>query len=205
MKYRRYGKFRFKNYAGNLIVLTCGFLLAVACSFIDADVLPCCFIFGAILVFSPLLILRPYSEWFSIQEHSIYTYQRGSISEIELPENCTLILSNASLGFQVSRLYRLRDRYAVSILRDISPERVLGTLHTYYAQNYTNTTIERDFPAYFVYSCVYDREILAQLLEQGAARIIVPAKLADRFDLSMAKCEILADQGLDQERPNIQP
>lgn len=195
VKYRRYGKFRFKNHAGNLIVLTCGFLLAVACSFIDADILPCCFILGAMLGLSPLLILRPYFEWFSIQEHSICTYQRGRTSEIELPENCTLVLSNASLGFQASRLYRLKDRYAISILRVIPTEKVLETLHTYYAQNYTNTTIERDFPAYFVYSCVYDREILAQLLEQGAARIIVPAKLADRFDLSMIKCEILVDQG----------
>ena len=198
VKYRRYGKFCFKNHAGNLIVLTCGFLLAVACSFIDADVLPCCVIFGAMLGLSPLVILWPYSEWFSIQDHSICTYQRGRTSEIELPENCTLILSNASLGFQVSRRYRLKDRYAISILRVIPTEKVLETLHTYYAQNYANTTIERDFPAYFVYSCVYDREILAQLSEQGIARVIVPAKLANRFDLRMIKCEVFVDRGFDE-------
>jgi len=185
----------FQNFGADLIGLTCLLCMSVAGLFLRIGALRC-ILCGIVCVCCLLSIFLPHSERFTIQRNSIRTYRLGYASEIEMPRSCTLILSDAGLGVPFSiQSYRLKDRYAISILRDISQERILQILHANRAQNYTNATIERDFPAYFVYSCVYDRDILARLLEQGAARIIVPAKLADRFDLSMSKCEILADQG----------
>mgnify|MGYP004497599237 FL=1 len=195
MKYRRYGKFRFENYTGALISLVGLLSVAIVCFFMKIEVVPSSMC-GILCIVSLMWILSPYSEWFVIQAHSMCTYSLWLGSQIELPEGCTLIITEASISFPLSiQAFHLKERYAVSILRGVSLKETLKTMHRCNATGYTNITIERDFAYSFVYSFVYEREAFAELLGQGAAQVIIPESLAGRLDLGIVRCEIFVDQG----------
>lgn len=190
MEHRRYGKLRLGDYKFTLAGIGGIVLLAVACFVLDCGLCYSVYLisFAAVWV---ALIVWPYLERFTVEDHLIVSRRFRHVSEIVLPPDSVLVFTQADIRDTFSvQSYFLKGKYAVSILSGISLENILQTLHANRARKYTNASIENSFSYHFLYSFVYEQDTFAQIVKQGVSRIVIPESLTDQFDIKTLKCDV---------------
>lgn len=202
MLYRRYGKFRFRDYTSAWFIIAFLFVLVV---------------FGFLtntpfyLLIWPLLLLmvmawsiyKATSECFFISGNTITIIQGRKKQKVTIPSEPTLIVSYADvcppLAKRIScgnQTYMLKGRYAISILQQIPLETAFERLHQNYARKYTNSTVEEDFEEYFyVYGFVGTQDILNKLISDRNCQIIIPETLTHQISIDLYQTNVHIDAG----------
>ena len=201
MKYRRYGKFRFRDYTIAWFAIVFLFVLVVDCFRTDTQFY---------LLIWPLLLLmdmvwsiyRPNSERFLISGDTITIMQGGKKQTVSIPSEPTIIVSYAAVCPPLAkrigdyRAYMLKGRYAISILQKIPLGTAFERLHKNYTRKYTNTTVEACFDEHlFVYSFVGNQEILDKLLSNRNCQIIIPETLLNQISIDSHQINVHIDTG----------
>lgn len=195
MEFNRYGKLYWKDYKFTLASIGGFILLAIVNLALSLPAFYSIFPIAFAIMWA-ILIVRPYMERFAVGDHSIYVHQGKRTHEIHLPSNIVLVISQADIRDTFSvQSYFLRNKYAVSILHSDSLEGVLQTLHANRTMKYTNSTIDAAFTQSFIYSFVYDKDALAQILKHGVSMVILPESLADKVDCAIFECSVFIDKG----------
>lgn len=124
MKNRRYGKFRFGDYAASWGVIALWLLFSIAALVLALPrwmaVLPA--VFAAVRLWA---VLSPQRESFILNRGSVTVFRGGKSRTIDLPPDITIVASYADICPPLTvptpvgnRTHILKDRYAVSILRE---------------------------------------------------------------------------------------
>lgn len=198
MKYRRYGKFRFRNIGEFCITITTLLLFSIIGFIFDAPIFPT-IAFFLMAIGKAIGVLLPYRESFTL-EHDRIVINDGKES-ISLSSPLVLIVSYADLctsfAKKVSignRTYMLKDSYSVSILKDISLQDTLNILHSGHGFIYTNCWVEEIFKNNFVYSFVFNKDVLEALRVHTDCIVIIPASVMDLVDTSCLGNKIYIDE-----------
>ena len=202
MKYRRYGKFRLRDYTSAWLAIVFLFILVVVGFLTDTQFY---------LLIWPLLLLmimawsiyKPNNERFMISGDTITIIQGRKEQKISIPSEPTLVVSYADvcppLAKRISygnQTYMLKGRYAISILQKIPLETALMRLHQNYARKYTTSTVEECFDEHlYVYSFVGNQEILDKLLANRNCRIIIPETLLNQISIDLHQINVHIDTG----------
>lgn len=195
MEFNRYGKLYWKDYKYTFVSI-CGFiLLAIVCFAIELA-----FSYGFfVIVFAimwTILIVHPYRERFTVCDHFILVRQGKHTHEIPLPPNIIVVFSQADIRDTFSvQSYLLRNKYAISLLRNNSLEDILQILHANRAKKYTNSSIEAASTHSLIYSFVYNEYAFTQILKHGVSKVIIPESLVNQIDLSAFGCSVFIDEG----------
>ncbi len=202
MKYRRFGKFRFRDYTSAWFAIVFLFVVVIFGFLTDTQFY---------LLIWPLLFLmnmawsiyKPNSERFLISGNTITIMQGRKKQEVSIPSEPTLIVSYADvcppLAKRISygnQTYMLKGRYAISILQKIPLETVFERLHKKYMCKYTNTTVEACFGEYLcVYSFVGNQEMFDKLLANRNCQIIIPETLLNQISIDLHQIDVHIDTG----------
>lgn len=195
MEFNRYGKLCWKDYKFTLASIGGFILLAIASLALGLAFSYSVFAMAFAIVWT-ILILRPYRERFSVGDHFILVRQGKHTHEVPFPPDIILVLSQADIRDTFSvQSYFLRNKYAVSLLRSDPLEDMLQILHANRVKKYTNSTIGAAFAHSFIYSFVYNKDALAQILKNGVSMVIIPESLVDQVDRSIFECSVFIDKG----------
>ena len=202
MKYRRYGKFRFRDYTSAWLVIVFLFVLVVVGFLTDTQFY---------LLIWPLLLLmimawsiyKPNSERFLISGDTITIMQGRKKQKVSIPSEPTLVVSYADVCPPLAKrmsygnqTYMLKGRYAISILQKIPLETALVRLHQNYTRKYTTSTVEACFDEYlYVYSFLGNQEILDKLLADRNCQIIIPETLLNQVSIELHQINVHIDTG----------
>ncbi len=198
MKYRRYGKFKFRNIGILCIPIITLFLISILGFALDAPILPTA-VFFLMAIGKTMEILLPYRESFTIeQDHIVINngkervgFSSPLVIIVSFADLCTSLAKKVSIG---NRTYMLKDSYSVSILQDISLQDTLSILHSGNAFKYTNCWIEEIFKNNFVYSFVFNEAALKKLKVNTDCTVIVPASIIDLIDTNCLGNKIYIDE-----------
>lgn len=204
MEYRRYGKFRFLDY----MHVWCPTILLLAFAIAAILYTPSYLVIGPCLmvIYLPYTVLEPNRERFTIINNSIVTRKGRKTKTIELPDELTLIVSDADIldSFSKNRLglyksYTLKGRYAISILRRDSAENVIRYLHKNGAREYSNTSIELSFCSCFrveeyIYSFVYNQAAFDMLISNRKCQLIIPKSLLKAIAVDSTFADVRVDE-----------
>lgn len=204
MEYRRYGKFQFLDY----MHVWCPTILLLAFAIAAILYTPSYLVIGPCLmvIYLPYTVLEPNRERFTIINNSIVTRKGRKTKTIELPDELTLIVSDADIldSFSKNRLgsYKsntLKGRYAISILRRDSAENVIRYLHKNGAREYSNTSIERSFCSSFrveeyIYSFVYNQAAFDTLISGRKCQLIIPKSLLKAIAVDSTPVDVRVDE-----------
>lgn len=201
MKYRRYGKFHFRDYTSAWFVVVFLFVLVVVGFLTDTQIY---------LLIWPLLLLmimawsiyKPNSEHFLISGDTITIMQGRKEQKVSIPSEPTLVVSYADvcpplakrMGYG-NQTYMLKGRYAISILQKMPLETALVRLHQNYTRKYTTSTVEACFDEYLVYSFVGNQEMLDKLLSNRNCQIIIPETLLNEISIDLHQINVHLDTG----------
>lgn len=200
MKNYRYGIFNASDYCITWISVVFLLLFSVASLILDLS-----FFFVAVPIAYDLIllwkILIPHTEQFVLNKNEIIVYKGKKEYLIALPTKITLVVSYADIcppfAKRISlwnQTHILKDKYAVSILRDISPERVFDTLHQCPAQQYTTSTVQTVFDDYqYIYSFVCNQSLIEKLVARKQCVVIVPQSLFSKVSIDSKKAEVYID------------
>ena len=195
MEFKRYGKLCWKDYKFTLASIGGFILLAIASLVLGLALSYSVFAIAFAIVWT-ILIVRPYGERFTVGDHFILVHQGKHTHEVSLPPDIILVLSQADIRDTFSvQSYFLRNKYAVSLLRSDPLENMLQILHANRVKKYTNSTIDATFAHSFIYSFVYNKDALAQILKHGISMVIIPESLVDQVDRSIFECSVFIDKG----------
>ncbi len=202
MKYRRYGKFRFRDYISAWFAIVFLFVVVVSCFLTGTQfyllIWPLLFIM--IMAWS---VYRPNSERFSISSDTITMIQGRKEQTVSIPSEPTLVVSYADvcppLDKRISAgspAYTLKGRYAISILQKLPLETAFERLHKNYTRRYTNNTVEDCFdePLY-IYSFVGNQELFDELLANRNCQIIIPETLLNQISIDLPPINVHIDIG----------
>ena len=200
--YRRYGKFRLRDYTSAWLVIVFLFVLVVVGFLTDTQFY---------LLIWPLLLLMimawsiymPNSERFLISGDTITIMHGRKKQKVSIPSEPTLVVSYADvcppmakrMGYG-NQTYMLKGRYAISILQKIPFETALAQLHLNYTRKYTNSTVEERFDeSLYVYSFVGNQEMLDKLLANRNCQIIIPETLLNQISIDLHRINVYIDIG----------
>ena len=201
MQQRRYGKFRFRDYAITLIPSF--FLAALAIDGLCSGV-PLLSIIPLLLsVYWIWSIYEINKERFCILDDKLKIVRGNREYEIAIPATPTIVVSYADACTQFEKdhglgdkTYLLNGRFAISILQPIPVEEVLERLHVKHMVRYTNTTVERIFEnSAFIYSFVGSQELMDRLLDSRKCQIIIPESLQKQALINMNEKNVYVDMG----------
>lgn len=143
-----------------------------------------------------IYICLPFFERFRIENNKIIIQKFKKESQIDIPHTPTVVISEADvheiLGHQS---FYLHNKYAITILDNLSLDDALGLLFSRIASHYryTNSTIELQLADHFVYSFAIDKENIKQILEQIDCRVIIPQSLVVSNNLSDLRPNVYID------------
>ncbi len=115
MEHRRYGKLRLGDYKFTLAGIGGMVLLAVACFVLDCGLCYSVYLisFAAVWV---ALIVWPYLERFTVEDHLIVSRRFRHVSEIVLPPDSVLVFTQADIRDTFSvQSYFLKGKYPESL------------------------------------------------------------------------------------------
>lgn len=153
-------------------------------------------IFFAVGIGTLIYIFWPYFERFLIENNRIIIRKFKKESQIDIPHTPTVVISEADvhelLGHQS---FYLHNKYAITILDNLSVDDTLGLLFSRFASHYryTNSTIERQLTDHFVYSFAIDKGNIKQILERINCSVIIPQSLVVSNDLSDLRSNVYID------------
>ena len=194
MNFRRYGSFRITDYWSAWIGIVFLCVISSVGIYRHEYALLCLFSI-AFAIFILLSIVLPNREKFSISKDEIIIKRGKEVRKIVLPTNPILIISYADvcslLDKKVSyanQTYRLKGRYAISILRNMPLELALKRLHQNFARQYTLTTIEVEFDRDdYIYGFVGEPILLDWVLADREYQLIIPESLKDQLEIREQK------------------
>lgn len=203
MEYRRYGKMRMSDYTLSWIVILILLLCSVAGLVFKASVfwviLP---ILLAVIRF--LTIWLPNRETFSIQDGVITARSelRRKVRIIELPQELTLIISLADLcpPFAIRtavdhQTHILKDKYAVTILKQLPLAQALEHLHRNGMRKHSMRSVQNVFDEHqILYSCVCDQTLLGRLTEGRDCLVILPEALAGAVNADLIGAKVYVER-----------
>ena len=201
MKYRRYGKFRFRDYSSTLFGVVFLFVLVVVGFLTDTQFY--------LLIWPLLLIIIMIWSIYSANRECLLilgdtiTIMRGRKNKkVSIPSEPTLVVSYADVfpfAKHVSygnNTYMLKGRYAISILEKMPLETVLARLHQNHTFKYTASTVELSFDeSLYVYSFVGNQELLDKLMSNRNCQIIIPETLLNQIPIDLHQTNIYIDTG----------
>ena len=201
----RYGKFPFKVYSSNLIIVS--IFLAILVIF-----KPEVWYFAILIELIEILkSFFTHYEKYILQENAIISKKMFSEKCIFLPKDLLLIVVKAdvltwgrSFDLKNSRnnVVEYDDRYMICICGNCSVDDALKTIYQLgqrqKEERYYNESIKAAFrkTVYhdFLYSFVYEAEQVQKLVENHDCQIIVPRSLEGKLDLSGLNIPIHVDE-----------
>lgn len=201
MKYRRYGQIRLKDHVSNCCVdLLLAVIGIVGITIGNAEISGAFFI--GISIVDVICTLIPYREKFSVNQTSLMVYKSRTIKEIILPVKMTVVLSYADMCTDlakrvtlVNQTYMLKGEWSISLLEDVSVNKVIERLHGKGAWRYTNCWVEELLKSHFIYSFVCNQSVLEEVLSDKNYTLIIPETLLHKIDIQKIKGEIYIDKG----------
>lgn len=183
MIYWRYGKIRLSDCLPTIVIillsLGVGFVAYALRLFAEGSL----FFIAAFLTF--LSILYPYLERFSIVGNVIISKKLFCSLNIVIPPKSVVVITRADVCPVLSRQsILLKDRFAVSILQDMSLDNALKLIHGKFQSQfmYTNTTIEKTVDEYkFMYSFVLTEGLLKEVLQNTECFLIIPKSVKENI------------------------
>ena len=195
MEFNRYGKLYWKDYKFTLASIGGFVLLAIVNLALSLPLLYSIFPLAFAIIWT-ILIVRPHMERFTVCDHFILVRQGKHTHEIPLPPNIIVVFSQADIRDTFSvQSYLLRNKYAISLLRNNSLEDILQILHANRVKKYTNSSIEAASTHSLIYSFVYNEYAFTQILKHGVSKVIIPESLVNQIDLSSFGCSVFIDEG----------
>lgn len=201
MKYRRYGKFRLKNHVSNC----CMYLLFAGIGIVGitmGDAMISDILFICIPMVDAIVTLIPYREKFLVNQTSLLLYKGRTTEEKFFPAKMTVVLSYADMCTDlakrvslVNQTYMLKGEWAISLLEDVSVNKVIEKLHGKGAWRYTNCWVEELLSSHFIYSFVCNQSVLEEVLSDKNYTLIIPESLLHKIDIQKIKGEIYIDKG----------
>lgn len=187
----RYGKIRLDDYLPSIGLTICPLLIGIVALTAGANFEAGVFFTATVLAL--LNILSPCLECFSIRGNIITTRGLFHSSKKSIPSKSVLIITQADVHEVIGQQsVLLKGRYAVSILRSTPLDTVLKILHGKYPSQflYTNSTIQRSFDEHiFIYSFVFDEELLACVLKNTECLMVIPE--------SIKKCVVIDNMSVE--------
>ncbi len=202
MKNRRFGKFRFRDFGISWIAIALLLLFSVASVVLKLSLL--FVIFPAVYAIIRLVILLvPYCEQFVISRDFITVFWGKKAKTIPLPSKLTLVVSYADIcpplavrTVVANQTHILKDKFAVSILKEMPAEVALEILHRNRAQKYTNSTIQTVFDDYrYIYSFVCNRSLFDELIANRECLLIFPESLIGVISFDQNTINVRIDSG----------
>ena len=202
MKNRRFGKFRFRNFCMSWLAITLLLLFSVASIVLKLSLL--FVIFPAVYAIIWLVILLvPYCEQFVISRDFITVFWGKKAKTIPLPSKLTLVVSYADICPPLAvrtvvgnQTHILKDKFAVSILKEMPAEVALEILHQNRAQKYTNSNIQTVFDDYrYIYSFVCDQSLFDELIANRECLLIIPESLIGVISFDQNTINVRIDSG----------
>lgn len=202
MKYKRYGSFKFQDFWISWLGILVLLLMSVVAIILKMSFffLLCCIGFAAYWMWK---IICPFIEEFSINGNTIIT-QKGKVKqEISIPSKVCLIVSYADIvpPFAIRTSYNkqthiLKNKYAITILRETPLNGTLESLHRNHIEKYTMSSVENVFyGSAFVYSFVCSANLLDDLLVNRTCQLIIPESLLRVCDVNNANAFLYVDHG----------
>lgn len=201
MKYRRYGKIRLKNHLSNCFFDLFFFLFGIL-GIAVGDSAMSGVVFIAISIFDVIYTLIPYTEKFTVNKSNFMVYKGRVTKEINLPAKMTVILSYADMCTDlakrvtlINQTYMLKGEWSISVLEDVSVEKVIKQLHAKGAFRYTNCWVEEKLKQNFVYSFACNQSILEEVLSDKSFTLIIPETLSHMVNIKKLNGDIYIDKG----------
>ena len=199
MKYPRYGKFHFYDYASGLVAIAIYLMLVVVG--LSTDIQRYFLLLPILLAgISAWSIYKPHTEYFTLNTSKI-TAIRGNKSNImDIPDDALFIIAYADVcppiekQIGILKSYFLRDRFSVIILNNSSISDLFKKIHSQYAFRYTNSSVELFAADAFIYSFVCTQEILNRLPIRETHRIIIPESLMHKVAIGK-NATVIVDKG----------
>ena len=201
MKYTRYGKIKLKNHLSNCF-FDLFFLLFGMIGIVNEISIICGIIFVSIAMFDMIHTLLPYKEKFLVNQDTIFVYKNRKIKSLKIPSKVIVVISYADMCTDLAKrvtlynsTYMLKDDFAISLLKDISVEKVVKRLPDNRAWRYTNCWVEHLLNQNFVYSFVCNQSMLEEVLQNKNYSLILPETLLHKIDTKKLKGDIFIDKG----------
>ena len=203
MVYRRYGKFRIKDFKH------IGTIMLIYALFAAAGTL---FKISLELVLIPLigvLALLLYAAYLAFEKIALYENKiviKNLLGkrELILPNELVMILSYADMSAPFTTHYAYGDssisvlpgKYAITLLSNMPIETVVSQLHDgNLISRHTATSVKLSFKrSDFIYSFVCDQHALNTLLDKKGV-IVVPESLLNIFDIKGRSMSVYVDEG----------
>lgn len=201
MIYKKYGKFLFKDYWLNWIIVSIFMMFGIIGI---ANEMPeiYCGIYILIAFVKSISILLPHRERFAINEDGIVVYNGNKVKEIFFPSQFIAIISYADICTnlakkisKVNRTYNLKKRFSISFVQEISLQEALEKLHGKYTYRYTNCWVEELLKQNFIYSFVCNQSMLEEILRNKDFTLIIPETLSNMINIKNIKGDIYVDKG----------
>lgn len=201
MRHNRYGKFKVQDYWINWIFVFLFLLFGIIGIMYEVPLIYCAvYIFIAIV--KTVCVILPHREKFEINNNTFIIYKGKKIKEIKIPSRFIVIISYADICTDlakktslVNRTYMLKQRYAVSFLKDIPLPEVLDKLHGKFVCKYTNCWIEELMKQNYLYGFVCEKDNFEEILLAKRCTLILPETLSDQIDTNAFKCDVYIDKG----------
>ena len=202
MRNRRYGKFRFGDYTASWEVIALWLLFSIAALALALPrwmaVLPA--VFAAVRLWA---VLSPQRESFILNRSSVTVFRGRKSRTVDLPSDITIVVSYADICPPLTvrtpvgnRTHILKDKYAVSILRETPLDAALDGLHRNGMKKYTSSWVQAVFEGCrYVYGFVCDQAMLDELIADRPCLLIIPESLSVKIAVSSAAANVYIDAG----------
>lgn len=194
MFHLRYGLPSIRDCIFTIFLLFALFLLGIASFLLEYYFYGTLFILVTAL--SLMYVLLPFLEFFCIDDHIITTRKYGRVSKKAIPQIPVIIISEADVHEKFGhQSFKLRAKYAVTILDEAPLDTILDQLFREYSPQfkYTNSTIEHSFQTEFIYSFAFNREALEHVLNSSHCLVIIPESLVQLNHLKNLPSNIYID------------
>lgn len=191
MKHYRYGKPKFSDLIGSWISIIVLLLFSITVILLKLPIWLTAFPIILAMIWA-LVILAPYREQFVLHKDKISVISGKKESEFPLPSELTLVISYADVcpPFAIrtpggNETHVLKDKYAVSILREMPLDTALETLHRNRLKKYTTSSIQTVFnDSRYIYSFVCDQSLLDELTAERSCLLIIPKTLSEKVSIN---------------------
>jgi len=202
MRIRRLGTFRFGDYYTSWIAIVLLLLFSIASVVLE---LPFLFVIFPLMYVVIWLgaVLVPHCEQFTISSDVISVFWGKKKRTIHLPSELTLVISYIDVCPPLTvhtasgnQTHILKDKFAVSILKQMPVEDVLESLHRNYIHKYTTSSIRTVFDSYnYIYSFACNQSLLDALIANRKCLLILPESLAKLVSFDNSIVNVYIDQG----------
>lgn len=178
--YRRFGKFKFRNYCFLCIHICTMLLLILSCVVFEFHLLWTIIPIG-IIIYTLIKLYKRHSEYFDLKGNLLTIKKGRNVEKLQIPKDATVIFSKTT--YRDVFTYQsaiIKNQYSISFVKNTSLENTVKTLHGNYTKLYTDRTIEENFGNDFIYNFVLEEENLKSILNLDYDSMIIPESLSNK-------------------------